>query len=73
MVVGNARRLSARLNLAADQRGRDAPPIEVQTTAGPGDRQIGVAVVRAGMREMARTGELSRFFQTGYAIRQRPR
>lgn len=52
-----------------DQRGAGAPPIQTKTETGPGGRQVLTAVVKAGLAEMQRSGELSTFLRQGYGMR----
>jgi hypothetical protein len=56
-----------------DQRGAGAPPIEVSQQQGPDGRQTMIAVVRGGLSEMQRTGELATFLRRNYGARPAPR
>jgi hypothetical protein len=56
-----------------DQRGKHEPAIEVSQQTGADGRQITVAIVRSGLSEMQRSGELGQFFRKGYNVKAAPR
>jgi hypothetical protein len=58
--------------IVEDRRQAGSPPIETSTSTGPDGRQVMKAVVRGGLAELERSGELSAFLGQGYGMRRRP-
>lgn len=56
-----------------DQRQAGSPPIEFSQQTGPDGRTTATAIVRGGLSEMHRTGELATFLGRGYGVRPSPR
>jgi hypothetical protein len=56
-----------------DQRQAGSPPVETSVATGSDGRVMATAIVRGGLNEMQRSGELGKFFRQGYGLRSAPR